>query len=66
MITMTISSDVQKYQEAKPTSGHLNLIRSKRNQEDDERQNQKNEERPQEKSVQKLLVFIGCYEHCKF
>ena len=65
MILITIVFNIQKYQEAKPTSGHLKLIRSKKNQQDDEQKKSKIEERAQEKSMQKPVIFLGFYEHCK-
>ena len=64
MTMITIIFNIQKYQEAKPTSGHLILIRSKNIQQDDERQNQKMKS-DHKKTVCKKHWFSLCFKHIK-
>ena len=62
MIMITIIFNIQKYQEAKPTSGHLELIRSKKCSTRRRTTKSKNQERSQKK-VCKNHWFSLCFKH---
>ena len=64
MIMTTIIFNIQKYQEAKPTSGHLKLIRSKKYSTRRRTTKSKNEEHHKKKVCKKQWFSLG-FKHIK-